>query len=168
MFQQGEQMYLDSNDRNVIKIALDRYYFDRYVYISDRAHEVNARILFLVTLVYLGILIVVTKLTSHSWVILLIGILFVFVIRTITHWTIRKGEKVPYREEIESRLKEIEELDASVDDRELFLRLIAVLITSNREKLQEVLEEVSHMPRLSDLMFVRELRNDLQEFNKHK
>lgn len=155
-------MYLDTSERGEMKALVGglyvRWFIQKLEEISG-AHIFRISVAFVLCLcgVFTAFFFLPRGSVAGSWVGFSIP-----VIMTVIIWISDRHRKRKMKEEMdpyppESWENEIEQLEVTSQERQLFLKFLDVLQGESKEELWAVLDEIQQSPALSRLSFVREV-----------
>jgi nitrate reductase NapAB chaperone NapD len=158
-------MYLDTHERDETEKAMMRYYLNQLFYVSNTSLVTHAWRLIGMSMMYLIILTIVIFKFPHQpwWVYFGLWAIFALAIQAVGKLTKKKLQEVPDTKDIKRRLKEVSDIEVDTNERQLFMRLVAVLVGESHEDLREVIQEVTKSQTLSQLTFIRELDTGLKK-----
>lgn len=152
-------MYLDSHETDETYVAVLAFYAAQLAYAESRAAKITTRVAQATRLcVIIGLATLIGVVFNSPWWIPLVPIVSVPIVWSGGYWFVKRAwAGVPTARQFGERLAEIAQLDADLDDRQLFLRLIAALRNEDRAEVLSAAAEAARSPTLSQLAFIREL-----------
>lgn len=158
-------MYLDSAEKDSMEKAVLSFYMARFWYVLDRVEKVSSWTTLIVAVLALSSLgMIFWWLPSDErpfWISFLPVLFLVVVFRVLAWWRKKAWARQREGEQYDIQFGEIDQVQASLEEREVFLRLLAAIHASDIEQLKLAVDEAVHLPNLSQLRFVRDLQADL-------
>ena len=155
-------MYLDTSERGNMKIVVGGLYTRWYIRKLDEISGTHIIRITVAVLLYLCGVFFVTILLPQGSAYKTLIVFSALALTVLVIWISDRFRKKRIKKEMdpyppESWDHEIEELEVTSQERELFLQLLDALRGESKEEFQAVLDEVLQSPALSRLCFVREL-----------
>ncbi|MCE9643522.1 MAG: hypothetical protein K8Q97_04415 [Candidatus Andersenbacteria bacterium] len=154
-------MYLDTSERGEMKALVGGFYVRWYI---RRLDEISGAHMFRVTiaaLLYVCVVFAVaflSQVSAYKTLIVFVALaLMILIVNVSDRYRKKRTEEEIDSYPPESWDHEIEQLEVTSQERELFLRLLEALRGESKEEFRDALDQALQSPALSKLRFIREL-----------